>query len=91
MRSRALPRALRHLSRAVPGRGAVFFALGPVRAMLSDLNEELVATYRVIRDDVEALIDALGRHRADEAHFYEVRALAPATLSPIEVAARTIS
>jgi DNA adenine methylase len=72
------------------GGGAVFFALGPRLATLSDLNAELVHTYTSIRDDVDAVIDALGDHEANEEHYYAVRALAPSTLGPVEVAARTI-
>lgn len=44
------------------GGGAVFFYLAPLRqvsSLLSDLNEELITFYRVLRDDTEALLDAL--------------------------------
>ncbi|MBO9695914.1 MAG: Dam family site-specific DNA-(adenine-N6)-methyltransferase [Sphingopyxis sp.] len=33
------------------GGGAIFFALGPSQAILSDVNERLIATYRSIRDE----------------------------------------
>lgn len=38
------------------GGGAVFFDLLPETAFLSDLNNELVVTYNVIKNDVENLI-----------------------------------
>ena len=48
------------------GGGAVFFALheaGLVRdASLADSNEDLIATYRAVRDDVEGVIEELGEH-----------------------------
>jgi len=64
------------------GGGAVFFFLrgrgwltGPVT--LSDSNAELVNAYTVVRDDVDALVCHLARHRAAHSkdHFYSVRAL----------------
>lgn len=50
------------------GGGAVFFYLAPLRqapSLLSDLNEELILFYRVLRDDTDALLDAL-RDLAEE-------------------------
>jgi DNA adenine methylase len=72
------------------GGGAVFFALGPRQATLSDLNAELIATYVTIRDQVDDVIAALASHAANEEHFYAVRAMSTQTLGPVEVAARTI-
>jgi len=76
------------------GGGAVFFELarsGRIkRARLSDRNPELVGTYEAVRDELPAVIRALGAHRNDEAHYYEVRALDPGTLSIAERAARMI-
>jgi DNA adenine methylase len=80
------------------GGGALFFELGwPGRAVLNDLNAELIATFEVVRDRVQPLIERLGeRHQryldADEEgrkqFFYEVRAERPS--DPVEVAARMI-
>ncbi|MEZ4272849.1 MAG: DNA adenine methylase [Myxococcota bacterium] len=72
------------------GGGAVFFALGPRRAVLTDINENLINTYKMIRDDLDGVIAALDKHRATEEHFYRVRAQNPAALSPLQAAARTI-
>ncbi len=76
------------------GGGAVFFELARLgritRAKLFDRNAELIATYRAVRDDVEAVIAALARHHNDEEHYYDVRALDPQDLEPAERAARTI-
>ena len=46
-------------------------------AVLSDINPALINLYCVVRDDVEALIDALHEHeehKLDREYFYQVRA-----------------
>ncbi|MEE8408047.1 MAG: DNA adenine methylase [Myxococcota bacterium] len=72
------------------GGGAIYFALGPRLATLSDINDDLVNTYITVRDDVEALIDELRKHHASEEHFYAVRALVREELPLIQAAARTV-
>src|SRR5579864_8473897 len=42
------------------GGGAVFFRFRPARAVLMDSNSVLIRTYRVVKDQVEDLIEALG-------------------------------
>jgi DNA adenine methylase len=72
------------------GGGAVFFSLAPRKAVLSDVNGELVDCYRAIRDSVDDVIEALGAHRYEKEHYYEVRSLDPASLALPERAARTV-
>jgi DNA adenine methylase len=79
------------------GGGAVFWAMAAERrfrrAVIADRNPELVLAYRTVRDQVEPLIERLREHQAhatDEAYFYRVRAEEPASLSPVERAARTL-
>jgi DNA adenine methylase len=72
------------------GGGAVFFHLQPERALLSDYNEELIETYRTVRDDVDRLIRHLATHRVDEEYYYAMRAQDPSTLEPFERASRLI-
>lgn len=72
------------------GGGAMFFAMGHPNSVLSDSNEELIITYTVVRDQVEALIERLRRFSNDKETFYEVRGWDTAVLSPIDRAARLI-
>jgi DNA adenine methylase len=58
--------------------------------VLSDANPDLAITYRVVKDDVDSLIEALGEHYYDKDHYYEVRARDPKTMSPAARAARMI-
>ena len=41
------------------GGGAVLFNFQPKRAVVNDINEELINLYKVIKDDVESLIEDL--------------------------------
>lgn len=61
------------------GGGALFFALRPADAFISDINEELVNSYTVVRDNVDALIAELKKHEKKykegdpKEYFYTVR------------------
>ena len=72
------------------GGGALFFALRPERAIISDSNPELINVYRQVADDVEDVIEALGDFENEESFFYRVRAQDFHALDPIQAAARTI-
>ncbi len=77
------------------GGGAVFFHLLPDKAILSDDNPDLINCYNVIRNDVKSLIISLSKHKYEEKHYYQMRAIDRDDenynkLSDIEKAARTI-
>ncbi len=72
------------------GGGAVFFHLNPGKAVLADVNEELINCYTVIRDNVEALLESLDHHENSSEYFYAMRATEPETLSTIARASRFI-
>ena len=72
------------------GGGALFFALRPHNAVISDSNPELINLYRQIAIDVEGVIEALGDFKNEETLFYQVRAQDFQELDPTTAAARTI-
>lgn len=55
------------------GGGALFFALQPGQALLSDINEELINCYRVVKENVEDLIPELARHQHSRSYYYKIR------------------
>jgi DNA adenine methylase len=72
------------------GSGAVFFSTGAEKAVLSDLNEDLVVCFQHVRDDpgeVMSLLDGMANTR-DE--FLRIRKQDPRTLTGAERAARVI-
>ena len=85
------------------GGGALFFALNaepdlaPARAVLNDMNHELVTTYTVVRDQLDELLARLdvlsaeyleGDDEARATYYYAVRD--EQRSAPVEVAARLI-
>lgn len=70
------------------GGGALFFALEPSRAVIGDINQELINCYEVVRDDPEALIKALKNFKNDEEAYYAIREYRPR--SEIRRAARLL-
>lgn len=74
------------------GGGAVFFHLAPHRAVLSDINPEIINVYICVRDAVEAVIALLQEHAAAHTreYYYTVRDYDVAELSPVARAARLI-
>lgn len=70
------------------GAAAFFFALEPARAVLADLNPELITTYKALKKDVDNVIRRLKGLEYEEKTFFRVRARKPK--SPIGKAARMI-
>lgn len=92
-----LPAKMRTYYEPFMGGGAVFFALANQGrfqdAMLGDRNPALVEAYRVVRNQVEDLIEALqihANHGKDEDYFYEMRGKEPEKMSRVERVARLI-
>jgi DNA adenine methylase len=94
-----VPTRIRTYAEPFAGGAALFFALASERsrgarsferAVLADRNEELVACYRAVRDDVGAVIDALAGMSYDRDLFYEVRAQSTAKMPDAARAARFI-
>jgi DNA adenine methylase len=74
------------------GGGALFFALKPKKAILNDINSELIATYKVIQKKPEELIflleDYQKKHNKD--FYYKTRSTNVESLDDVEVAARFV-
>lgn len=78
------------------GGGAIAFYIikyyRPKFVYLSDSNDELINAYKVIRDNVEELIEGLKEYKKKHSKefYYKIRALHPDKLSNIERAIRFI-
>ena len=81
------------------GGGSVFFHFQPKKAVVNDLNSELINTYQVIRDFPEELINQLQKHKEnfkgnDKNYYYEIRSMDRnenfSNISSIDKAARII-
>ena len=70
------------------GSGALFFALQPRRANLSDTNEDLINLYIQVRDHPAKIIQALDTYKNSKTFYYKIRAQAPRT--PVSRAARLL-
>ena len=87
-----LPREIDTYYEPFVGGAALFFRLAALglfkKAVLADVNPDLVDCYLAIRDDVEGVIEALGEYRNDSECYYATRAESPA--STVARAARLI-
>lgn len=78
------------------GGGAVLFSLQPKKAIINDYNHELINVYKVVRDNLDELLELLYIHQANNSseYYYEVRAWDRGDhlnkMSNIEKAARII-
>lgn len=57
------------------GGGAVLFELQPKKAIINDINAELINLYEIIKKNVEELIEDLKQHKNEKAYFYHLREL----------------
>jgi DNA adenine methylase len=72
------------------GSACLFFGLGPKKAILGDINRDLIETYRQIRHCPDDVFVALHRLKKGKAEYIRLRSTDPALLPPIERAARFI-
>ncbi len=90
-----LPKRITSYCEPFLGGGAVLFSIQPTKAIVNDLNGDLITVYEVIRDDVEALIESLKKHENTAEYFYAVRDMdrdkdAYRAMTKIEKASRLI-
>lgn len=57
------------------GGGALFFEIQPKTAILSDINDKLILTYKAIKQDVDSVIKELKKHEKNNSkeYFYKMR------------------
>jgi DNA adenine methylase (dam) len=72
------------------GSACMFFDIEPTRALIGDLNSELIATYRIVRHDHNAVAQRLAGLGRSRNYYYYLRALQPRDLMPVDRAARFI-
>jgi DNA adenine methylase len=81
------------------GSGAVAFYIietfKPEKILLSDINEELINAFNIVKTHPEELISLLKKHKAHHTedakkYYYEIRKIEPNSLQPLERAARFI-
>ena len=73
---------------AFAGSAALFFDIEPRRAVLGDLNPDLIRAYRALRDDTSSVLSNLLELQPDEESYYAIRAKNPEELTASEAAAR---
>jgi DNA adenine methylase len=72
------------------GSARLFFMLQPPKAVLGDINSELISTYQIVRDHWRGVGKLLVSFRPNARTFYSLRKLKPDSISPEMKAARFI-
>jgi DNA adenine methylase len=90
LHSHLFPRKYQNYIEPFLGAGSVYFHLKPSRAILGDLNGDLITAYRGIRESALAVQLLLEEHHISHCkeYYYEIREIVPASL--IAQAARII-
>lgn len=83
-----IPRSYQRYVEPFLGSGALFFHLAPPRALLSDLNKELIGLYQVLKDHPGKLWAIMQRHHHahSKEYYYKIRTSTPD--DPLEAAGR---
>ena len=78
-----LPKTFNRYIEPFLGGGSVFFYLQPTNALLGDINPDLIAAYRGIKEDWQGVTQDLqyhSRQHSDE-HYYYTRSMRPENLA----------
>ena len=83
-----VPKKFTSYNECFVGGGALFFALKPKKAYLSDVNHHLIQSYQAIQGDVEGVINELKRHKRlhKESHFLRIRKLLSSESNAVKIA-----
>jgi DNA adenine methylase len=92
--SRYIPSKFKTYYEPFLGGGAVLFGFQPSKAIVGDINADLINVYSVVKDNVGELIEALSKYKNEKDYFYYIRELDRTEkykkFSNIEKAARII-
>lgn len=72
-----LPRAWENYVEPMAGGAALFFYLAPQKALLADINPDLINFYRVLKTDTSTLVRRLTSLRASRDLYYKMRSRTP--------------
>ena len=85
-----VPKKINRYIEPFAGSACLFFALKPQKAVLGDINEELLFTYQVLKNHPRILSRATLGFAVSEEQYYTLRKLNPESLNSIDRAARFI-
>ena len=90
-----LPKKFANYCEPFFGGGAVLFSIQPHKAIINDINAELIIVYEVIRDHVDDLICSLKKYENTQDYFYKIRDIdrdkcAYQSMTSVEKASRLI-
>lgn len=72
------------------GSAVLYYELDPNKAILSDINKELIQTFTEIKNNPEKVHETLSELKPNKENYYSIRATDPESLNPVEQAARFI-
>lgn len=72
------------------GSGVFFLRLGATKAILGDINTDLIETYKTIRANPRDVWSRLSSMSTDEDYYYELRSAVPENLEELDRAARFV-
>jgi len=72
------------------GSACFFFYLQPNKAILNDINKELILTYREVKYRLPNLVNCLSKFKTGRSEYYKVRSMDQSKMTAIERAARFI-
>ena len=72
------------------GSACLFFELRPKRALLADINEDLIGTFLAVRDHPQAVSNRLAKIPLGKRSYYSVRKQGFSDVEAVDAAARII-
>lgn len=87
-----IPKPIKNYYEPFLGGGALFFQLQPYigKAYLSDVNQELITTYNVVKNMPQPLIEQLKLHKQNHSRDYFYEQVSREPTNPIQIAARML-